>query len=60
MYGSTLCGTFNGQVHGVTLGCINGDPEIIIGRYIFVGSKAKWEPMPNDVLQYDESAPDDT
>ena len=60
MYGSTLCGTFNGQVHGVTLGCINGDPEIIIGRHIFVGSKAKWEPMPNDVLQYDESAPDDT
>ena len=60
VYGSTLCRTFNGQVHGVTLGCINGDPEIIIGRHIFVGSKAKWEPMPNDVLQYDEFAPDDT
>ena len=60
MYGSTLCVTFNGQVHGVTLGCINGDPEIEIGRHIFVGSKAKRELMPNDVLQYDESAPDDT
>jgi hypothetical protein len=58
--GSTLCGTFNGQVHGVALGCINGDPEIEIGRHIFVGSKAKWELMPNDVLQYDESPPDDT
>ena len=38
--GSTLCGTFDGVVHGVTLGCVNGDPEIEIRMHIFVGSKA--------------------
>ena len=56
--GSTLCGAFRGQVHGVTLGCVNGDPEVEIGRHIFVGSKAKWEVMPEGVLQYDEAAPE--
>lgn len=57
--GSTLCGTYNGEVHSVTLGCINGDPEIKIGRHIFVGSKAKWEVIPEGVTQYDEAVPDD-
>lgn len=57
--GSTLCGIFNGEVHGVTLGCINGDPGIEIGRHIFVGSKAKWEVIPEGVLQYEEAVPDD-
>ena len=50
--GSTLCGVFNGQVHGVTLGCLNGDPEIEIGYHIFVDSKAAWEVMPAGVTQY--------
>jgi hypothetical protein len=58
--GSTLCGVYaNNVVHGVTLGCLNDDPKIEIGRHIFVGSKAKWEVMPEGVLQYDEAAPDD-
>ena len=39
--GSTLCGTFEGRVHGVTLGCVNGDPGIEIARHIFTGSKAR-------------------
>jgi len=52
--GSTLCGVFEGAVHGVTLGCINGDPEIEIGRHIFVGSKAKWEVMPDGVTTFDQ------
>ena len=39
--GSTLCGMFEDAVHDVTLGYVNGDPEIEIGRHIFVGSKAK-------------------
>ncbi|NKB35525.1 MAG: GFA family protein [Pseudomonadales bacterium] len=58
--GSTLCGTYDESIHGVTLGCINGDPEVEIGRHIFVGSKAKWEVMPEGVLQYDEAVPSDT
>ena len=26
-WGSTLCGMYQGKVHGVTLGCVDGDPE---------------------------------
>ena len=57
--GSTLCGVFDGSVHGVTLGCVNGDPEITIEKHIFVGSKANWEVIPDNVVQYQEGAPED-
>lgn len=53
--GSTLCGVYNGEVHGVTLGCLNGNPNIEIGRHIYVGSKASWEVMPEGVVQYEEA-----
>ena len=56
--GSTLCGTFDGVVHGVTLGCVNGDPEIEIGMHIFVGSKATWEVIPEGVTQFEEGPPE--
>lgn len=52
--GSTLCGVFGGSVHGVTLGCINGDPEVVLGRHIFVGSKASWEIIPSGVVTFEE------
>lgn len=52
--GSTLCGTYKGKVHGVTLGCVDGDPEIELGMHIFVGSKASWETIPEGVPQYEE------
>ncbi len=55
--GSTLCGLYAGQVHGVTLGCVNGDPEVEIGQHIFVGSKASWEVMPQGVTAYEEGPP---
>ena len=58
--GSTLCGIHNGIVHGVTLGCINGDPKIESIKHIFVGSKASWETIPEGVLQYQEGALSDT
>lgn len=54
--GSTLCGIYKDEIHGVTLGCINEDPEIEIGRHIFVGSKARWEVIPDGVPQYKEHA----
>jgi hypothetical protein len=54
---ATLCGLVGGVVHGVTLGCVNGDPEIEIGRHIFVGSKAAWEVIPDGVTTFDEGAP---
>jgi len=52
--GSTLCGTYDGKIHGISLGCVDGDPGIQIERHIFVGSKAAWEIIPENVLQYDE------
>ena len=55
--GSTLCGIVKGVIHGVTLGCVNGDPDIKIDRHIYVSSKAKWETLPENVVQYQENAP---
>ena len=55
--GSTLCGIYQGDVHGITLGCLNGDPEIEIGMHIFVGSKAAWEVIPEGVTQFEEGPP---
>ena len=52
--GSTLVGIYQGEVHGVTLGCVNGDPEIEIGMHIFVGSKASWEKLPEGVVTFAE------
>ncbi len=57
--GSTLTGVFKGEVHGVTLGCINGDPEISLSRHIYVGSKATWELIADGVPQYEEAPPRD-
>lgn len=56
--GSTLCGIHEDKVHGITLGCLNEDPEIEIGRHIFVRSKASWEVIPEGVTQYQEDAPE--
>jgi len=55
--GSTLCGTNKGNVMGVTLGCVEGNPKIEIGKHIFVGSKATWEVIPEGVTQYEERPP---
>lgn len=57
--GSTLCGIYQEVIHGVTLGCINEDPSIEIGRHIFVGSKASWEVIPKGENQYHEEMPAD-
>ena len=57
--GSTLCGVFDGVVHGITLGCLNEDPDIEIGRHIYVDSKACWEVIPEGVPQFKEGVSDD-
>jgi len=54
--GSTLCGTHDDQVHGVTLGCVDGDPGVRIEMHIFVGSRAPWDHIGGDAPQY-ESGP---
>jgi len=56
--GSTLCGIFNGKVHGITLGCVNGAPEVELGMHIYVGSKAIWETIPEGAPQFKEGPPE--
>lgn len=55
--GSTLCGTHNDLIHGITLGCLNEDPDIEIGHHIYVGSKASWEVLPMDIVAHQEGPP---
>ena len=50
--GSTLCGFLNEEVHGVTLGCVDGDPGVRIGMHIFVGSRAPWDHIGGDAPQF--------
>ena len=58
MCGSTLCGIFNGEIHGITLGCVNGAPEVELGMHIYVGSKAIWETIPEGVPLFQEGPPE--
>lgn len=52
--GSTLVGLYRGEVMGIALGSLNGDPEVEIGRHIFVDSKARWDYIGGDAPQYAE------
>ncbi len=51
--GSTLCGLWEGDVHGLTLGCVNGDPGVEIEQHIFVGSKAPWDHIGGNAPQHE-------
>lgn len=55
--GSTLCGLRNGEVHGLTLGGVNGDPGVEIEMHIYTGSKAPWDHIGGKAPQYDEQPP---
>lgn len=55
--GSTLCGSFKGEVRGITLGTVNGDPAVEIGAHIFVESKAPWDHIGGPAPQYAEWPP---
>jgi hypothetical protein len=52
--GTTLCGTHKGQVHGVALGTVNGDPGVEIRVHIFVGSKAPWDHIGGTAPQFEK------
>jgi hypothetical protein len=56
--GTTLCGTHEGKVHGVTLGSVDGDPAVQIDMHIFVGSKAPWDHIGGNAPQYAGSPPE--
>lgn len=55
--GSSLGGTDHGRVTSVTLGTIEGDPGIKPLSHIFVGSKANWHDITDDLPQFDEWPP---
>ena len=55
--GSTLAGTEDGRVTSITLGTVEGDPGIRPSSHIFVGSKAGWFEIDDDLPRFDERAP---
>jgi hypothetical protein len=55
--GSTLCGIHAGEVHGVTLGCVDGDPGVRIEMHLFVASRAPWDLIGGTAPQYPEGPP---
>lgn len=57
--GSTICGLHKGSVHGLTLGCIDGDPGVEVEMHIFVDSKAPWDHIGGTAEQHAEHAPTD-
>ncbi|MFK7988459.1 MAG: GFA family protein [Sandaracinaceae bacterium] len=56
--GSMLTGVFKGEVHGVALGCVDGDPGVTIENHLFVGSKAAWDVLPEGVVGHHAFPPD--
>jgi len=52
--GSTLCGLYQGNVMGVTLGTVDGDPGVEIEKHVFVGSKAPWDHIGGPAQQFEE------
>ena len=57
--GTTLCGFYEGAIHGVTLGSVDGDPGVEIELHIHVGSKAPWDHIGGDAPQFEELPPAD-
>jgi len=52
--GTTLSGLQGEQVHGITLGSVDGDPGVQITMHIFVGSKAPWDHIGGPAPQFEE------
>ena len=57
--GSIIGGAENGKIISVTLGTIDGDPGVTPRSHIFVGSKAPWHDITDDLPQFDEWPPGD-
>jgi hypothetical protein len=57
--GSTLAGSDHGRITCITLGTVDGDPGIAPEMHIYVGSKASWHEINDDLPQFEERPPDD-
>ena len=51
--GSTLS-MWKGEYRVLPLGCVDGDPSVELEAHLFVGSKASWDHIGDDVPQFDE------
>jgi len=56
--GSTLAGTDKGKIRTITLGTVEGDPGIRPESHIFVGSKAEWHDICDNLPQFEERSSD--
>ncbi len=52
--GSSLAASENGSITAVTLGTVEGDPGIRPEAHIYVGSKAPWYEITDDLSQFEE------
>ena len=57
--GSTLAGTYDGEITSVAMGTVEGDPGARPGSHIFVGSKASWYEISDALPQFEKRPPDD-
>ncbi len=55
--GSTLAASDGGKVTSITLGTVEGDPGVRPQEHIFVGSKAPWYEIVDDLPQFDGLSP---
>lgn len=55
--GSLLVGLHRGEVHGVTLGSLDGDPGVELEMHLYVGSKAPWDHIGGEAPRYEEMPP---
>jgi hypothetical protein len=44
-------------LYEIPVGCLDDDPQLLIGEHIFVGSKAHWEVIGDDAPQYEKNTP---
>lgn len=47
----------NGRIYFVPAGALDGDPGVKVERHIFVGSRAPWDEIGGDALQFEEDDP---
>ena len=52
--GTSLVAQKGNEVFGITLGTLNGDPDVNIKEHIFVGSKACWDKIGGSSPCFDE------
>jgi hypothetical protein len=54
-----MAGTDNGSITSIALGTVEGDPGIRPGSHIFVGYKARWHEIVDDLPQFEERENDE-